>query len=73
MLIKNSDSINPSNAEANFPLEHKNGKTKLCHVGIHWIVCAKYFQISTHVPGFQSSFSFFFYFCIGKISQQHKV
>ena len=44
------------------------------HVGIHWKVLTEYYQMSTHVPGFQSFFRFFASFCIGKIShQQHKV
>ena len=83
MLIKNSDKINPSNAETTF----LRSKTKLGRVGIHWIARAEYFKMSTHVPGFQSLFSFFlddqthvssskvfsFIFCIGKSSHQHKV
>ena len=36
----------------------------------HW---AEYSQMSTHMPGFQSFFSFFASFCIGQISHhQHK-
>ena len=47
--------------------------SKPCHVGIHWIALDDYSQMSTHMPGFQSFFSFFASFCIGKIShQQHK-
>ena len=41
---------------------------KPCHVGIHWIALAQYSQMSTHMPGFQSLFSFFASFCIGQIS-----
>ena len=33
--------------------------SKHCHVGIHWIALAEYYQISTHVPG-----SLFKFFCI---------
>ena len=32
--------------------------SKPCHVGIHWKTLAKYSQMSTHVPGFQSFFRF---------------
>ena len=46
---------------------------KPCHVGIHWIALTEYSQMSTHIPGFRSFFSFFGSFCIGIISpQQHK-
>ena len=45
----------------------------LCHVGIHWIALAEYFQMSTHLPGFQSLFRFYVSYCIGQISHhQHK-
>ena len=41
--------------------------------GIHEITLAKYSQMSTHVPGFQSYFRGFASFCIRQIShQQHK-
>ena len=40
------------------------------HVGIHWIALAEYFQMCTHLPGFQSFFRFFASFCIGQISHQ---
>ena len=44
-----------------------------CHVGIHWKALTEYFQMSTHLPGFQSFFRFFASFRIGQIShQQHK-
>ena len=47
--------------------------SKPCHVGIHWKALAKYFQMSTHMPGFWSFFRFLALFCIGQIShQQHK-
>ena len=43
------------------------------HVGIHWKALAEYSQMSTNFPEFQSFFSFFESFCIGKIiQQQHK-
>ena len=46
--------------------------SKPCHVGIHWKALIACSQMSTHVPGFQSFFSFFALFCIGQIShQQH--
>ena len=41
--------------------------SKPCLVGIHQKVLTDYSQMSTHVPGFQSFFSFFA-FCIGQIS-----
>ena len=41
-----------------------------CHVGIHWIALAGHSQMSTHLPGFQSFFSFFASFCNGQISHQ---
>ena len=88
MLIKNSDKNNLSNSEATFlPSTRTERLLKLGRVGIHWIARAEYFKMSTHVPGFQSLFSFFlddqthvssskvfsFIFCIGKSSHQHKV
>ena len=51
MLIKNSDNINPFNVEATFLQSTRMErllKTKLCHVGIHWIACDEYFQMSSH-------------------------
>ena len=46
---------------------------KQCHVGIHWIALAEYFQMSTHMQGFQSFSGFLASFCIGQISHQlHK-
>ena len=46
--------------------------SKPCHAGIHWKALTEYSQMSTHLTGFQSFFSFFASFCIGKIShQQH--
>ena len=33
--------------------------SKSCHVGIHWIALTEYSQISTHLPGIPSFFSFF--------------
>ena len=49
-----------------FHPKHKNAKnlrklSKPCHVGIHWIALAEFYQMSTHVPGFQS---FTVLFCI---------
>ena len=47
--------------------------SKPCQCGIHWKALAEYSQVSTHLPWFQLSFSFFALFCIGKVShQQHK-
>ena len=42
------------NAEATF-VQNSPNPSKPCHVGIHWIDVAVYSQISTHLPGFQSS------------------
>ena len=56
-------------------LERKDFRkpSKPCHVGVHWIALIEYFQMSTHLPGFQSFFRVFASFCIGQIShQQHK-
>ena len=61
-----------------FRQRHKNPEKfekllKPCHVGIHWIALAEYFQMSTHLPGFQWFSGFFASFCIYQIShQQHK-
>ena len=48
--------------------------SKPCCVGIHWIALAEYSQMSTHMPGFHSFFSFFAaYLVFDKISHQlHK-
>ena len=47
--------------------------SKPYHVGIHWIALTEYSQMSTHMPWFQSFFSVFASFCIGKINHhQHK-
>ena len=43
---------------------------KPCHTGIHRIALTEYSPMNTHVPGFQSFFSFFASFFNGKISQQ---
>ena len=45
--------------------------SKPYHVGIHWKALAEYFQMSTHLPGFQSFFRFCTSFCIGQISHLH--
>ena len=47
--------------------------TKTCNVGIHWKALAEYYQMSTHMPRFQSFFSFFcIILCIDQISHQHQ-
>ena len=47
--------------------------SKPCHLGIHWKALIAYSQMSTHLPGFRSFFSFFTLFCFDQIShQQHK-
>ena len=43
-------------------LKYKDAKLKPsepCHAGIHWKALTEYFQMSTHVPVFQSFSSFF--------------
>ena len=44
--------------------KHKNAEIfenffKPCHVGNHWKALAESYQMSTHLPGFQSFLSFF--------------
>ena len=41
---------------------------KPCHVGIHWLALAEYFQMSTHMPGFQSFLRFFYEFVLAKLA-----
>ena len=42
--------------------------SKPCHVGTRWKALAEYSQISTHLPGFQSFFSFLHHFVSTKIA-----
>ena len=42
--------------------------SKPCPVGIHWEALAEYSQMSTHVPGFQSFFSFLHHFVLAKLA-----
>ena len=42
--------------------------SKPCHVGIHWIVLAKYSQMSTHMSGFHSFFNFLHHFVSAKFA-----
>ena len=71
--------INPSNAKATFTqsiiMQRSFWKaSKPCHVGFYRIALFEHSQMSTHMPGFQSFFSFFASFYIAKIShQRHKV
>ena len=51
--------------------KHKDAKIFENHLnpvmlprGINWIVLAEYSQMSSHMPGFQSSFRIFATFCI---------
>ena len=46
--------------------------SKPCHVGIHWIALTAYFQMSTHLPGFQSFFRVFASVCMSKISHHQQ-
>ena len=39
-----------------------------CHVGSPWIAIVEYSQMSTHVTGFQSHFSFFDQFVTAKLA-----
>ena len=44
-----------------FRPKHKNAsifwkRSKICHVGVHWIALTEYSQMSTHTPGFQYFF-----------------
>ena len=58
--------INPSNAQATLVqrTQKKLKPFKPCHVGIHWIALAVYFQMSTHLPGFRSFFRFLHLFVL---------
>ena len=64
--------VNPYNAEAlSSKLQgYKNFRklAKPCHVGIHWIALAEYFQMSTHMPGFQSFSGFLHLFVLAKLA-----
>ena len=57
--------LNPFNAEATFVQSTRMQRfwkpSKPCHTGIDLIALAENFQMSTHVPGFQSFFRYFFY------------
>ena len=69
--------VNPSNAEATFVQSSRMQiflkPSKPCHVGIHLIALTEDSQMSTHMPWFQSSLSFFASVCKGKLShQKHK-
>ena len=60
--------INPCDAEFTFLFKvqhHKNSLQlpKPCHVGIHLKALAEHYQMSTIVPGFQSTFFKLFSFC----------
>ena len=41
--------------------------SKPCHVGIHWIVLAEYYQMSTNMPGFFVIFQVFHNFVMAKL------
>ena len=61
----------PSNAEATFVQSTRIQrflKTKPCHVSIYRKALAKYSQMSTHVPGFQSFFSVLHHFVLAKLA-----
>ena len=42
--------------------------SKPFHVGIHWIALAESFQMSTHLPGFQSCFRFLHHLVLAKLA-----
>ena len=39
-----------------------------CHVGTHWKALTEYSQMCTHLPGFQSFFSFLHHFVMAKLA-----
>ena len=41
--------------------------SKPCHVGIHWEALIEFFQMSTHLPGFQSFSVILHYFTLAKL------
>ena len=41
---------------------------KLCCGAIHWIALTEYFQMSTHLPGFQPFFRFLHHFVMAKLA-----
>ena len=45
-----------------------SSKAYICHVSIHWIALAEYFQMGTHLPGFQSFLSFLHRFVLTKLA-----
>ena len=68
--------LKPSNTEDTFK-KHKDAEIFEIHLNpvilaFNWIALAEHFQMSTHVPGFQSLFLFFASFCIGQISHQQQ-
>ena len=42
--------------------------SKSCHVGIHWKALAEDFQMSTHLPWFQSFSVFLYHFVLAKLA-----
>ena len=72
------NNLNPSNAEATFIESTRTQKSlktiyKPCHVGIHFIALVEYFQMSTHMPGFQSILRFCALFCKQRMGQNPKI
>ena len=64
--------LNLANAEATF-VQTQGCKiflkpSKPCHVGIHWKALIECYQMSTHLPGFQSFFSFLRPFVLAKLA-----
>ena len=66
-----SGPFNPSNAEAiSFKTQrckYLRKPSKPCNVGICWIALAEFFQMSTHLPGFQSFPAFLRRFILPKL------
>ena len=58
--------FNPSNAETTSV--QTQGRKELCYVGIYWIALAEYYQMSTHMPGFQSLSAFLRHLVLAKLA-----
>ena len=48
--------------------QERRNSWKSCHVGIHWIALDECYQMSTHMPGFQSFFRFLHHFEFAKLA-----
>ena len=61
--------FNPSNSAFLQGRKDFGKLSKPCHVGIHLIALAKYSQMSSHVPRFQSCLRFFASFLLAKVAK----